>query len=334
VTAPLRSWWRSCAIEPDPEILAIDRVEDELAPIPEGARAVRELILGLELCHHKADRWVHNIIEAIGAGTTEKGLGTRASDQPAHPAEKVWQDACAALSAWSAGCPAPKVDLTVGGRPAARLLARLGERSALKEWQVQRVVEKIRSTIHWPRPRTDPSAAYGWLLMDVSDYDFAYRDQCPERYEEHQDLWIATARTVIRDTEGGEEAGLSLGLAIDMLWPCHWRFLDNLEIVLDAIGGRLEPERPFAACGRNIGLLPMRASFELVADTLDAFRGAAEAEDEQGVGQELLALLGERTKLKEWLAWSLATTIRLQLDPPPGLRALLRLDGPEWVRQV
>ncbi len=35
---------------------------------------------------------------------------------------------------------------------------------------------------------------------------------------------------------------LSLALAIDMLWPCHWRFEDNLQIVLDAIGGRAPPE--------------------------------------------------------------------------------------------
>lgn len=330
MASELRSWWRNCAFEADSEILAIDRLEDEVAPISADARGVRELIASLELCHHKAEGWVHNIIEAIGAGTTQKGLGTRGPERAEHPAEIVWQGACAALSAWCAGCPPSKVDLTVGDRSATGLLSRLGDRSLLKEWQVQRVVEKIRSLIHWPRPLTDPSADYGWMLMDVSDYEFTYRDGCPQRYEEHQDFWMATVRTIIRDTEGGEKVGLSLGLAIDMLWPCHWRFLENLAIVLDAIGGRLQPVRPFAACARNIGLLPTRPDFEAVADTLDAFCGASVPQER--VESNLLTLLGKSTELKAWLAQSLAKTIRLQLEPPPDLRAVLRLDGPEWLR--
>jgi hypothetical protein len=56
---------------------AIDRMEDAMAPIDPAIANVRGLITGLELCHHKAERWVANIIEAIGKGETTKGLGTR-----------------------------------------------------------------------------------------------------------------------------------------------------------------------------------------------------------------------------------------------------------------
>ena len=44
---PCRSWWRNCALESDSEILAIDGMEDAIAPIAPGATGIRELISGL-----------------------------------------------------------------------------------------------------------------------------------------------------------------------------------------------------------------------------------------------------------------------------------------------
>ena len=139
-------------------------MEDRIAPIGANVSNTRELISSLELCHHKAERWVYNIIEAIGAGKTTKGLGTHPPDQQ-HPSETVWRYACAALSAWCAGCPGTKADLYIDVIPASQLLACLGKRSLLKEWQVQRVIEKIRSVIHWSRSYEDPAAQYVWMLF-------------------------------------------------------------------------------------------------------------------------------------------------------------------------
>jgi hypothetical protein len=305
-------------------------MEDRIAPIGPNISKIRELISSVELCHHKADRWVYNIIEAIGAGETKKGPGTRLSGQQ-HHAEKVWQDACAALSAWCAGCPSTSVDITIDAVPASRILAGLGERSLLKEWQVQRVIEKISSVIHWPKALDDPAAQYEWMLLSGGEYESIYRDRCPEHYEEHEDFWLRTVRTIIHDTENGDEAELSLSLAIDMLWPCHWRFVENLQIVLDAIGGRLKPDKPFAACGRNITLLPLRRRMEIVSDTLKVFCGNPESNQE--VDRDLLALLGKPAEVTKWLAASLDKTIRLQLNPPPELRAVSALAGPAWIRQ-
>jgi hypothetical protein len=305
-------------------------MEDNIAPIGPKVSRIRELISSLELCHHKADRWVYNIIEAIGAGETQKGLGTRSPGQQ-HPAERVWQNACAALSAWCAGCPGARVDLSIDTIPASRLLACIGGRSPLKEWQVQRVIEKIRTAIHWPQSLDDPTAQYEWILFSGGEYEYAYLNQCPEHYKEHEDFWLRTVRTIIHDTENGDEAELSLGLAIDMLWPCHWRFVENLMIVLEAIGGRLEPEKPFAACGRNITLLPIRRRMEIVSNSLKVFCGNPESNQE--VDRDLLALLGKPTEVKIWLAASLDKTIRLQLSPPDELRKLSALVGPEWIKQ-
>jgi hypothetical protein len=330
MTAPCRDWWRNCALEADAEMLDIDAIEDRLAPIGAKLSGIRELISSLELCHHKAEHWVYNAIEAIGSGESHKGLGTRAPGQH-HPAETVWQSACVALAAWCAGRRSATIDISVGDLPAAQLLECLGERSPLKEWQVQRVIDKIRSLIHWPRSLHDPTAQYEWLLLGGGEYELAYRESCPERYEEHEEFWLTTVRTIIHDTQDGDAAHLSLGLAIDMLWPCHWRFVENLRIVLEAIGGTLEPATPFAACGRNIALSPLRPRMRVVSNTLRAFAGVAPSDG--AVDAELLSLLGEPRDAKTWLALSLDKTIRLQLDPPADVRAISALTGPDWIGQ-
>jgi hypothetical protein len=312
----------------DAEMLEIDAMEDGLASLTSGVDDVRELISTLELCHHKAGRWVHNILEAIGAGVSNKGLGTRTAGR-LHDAEQVWVAACDALSAWCAGCPAASVEGTVGAVPASRLIGRIGERTPLKEWQVQRVIEKIRSLIHWPPPTDDPSAGFTWLLFSSAETDVTYRTECPKRFTEHEEFWQATVRTIIRDTQEGQDAPLSLGLAIDMLWPCHWDFVANLEIVLGAIGGDLEPNRPIAACGRNIGPLPDRERYGVISRTLQTF--CAESEPGEDADPEVLTLLGAPTPEKKWLAASLDKTIRLQLDLPAELRELFTLPGPDWI---
>ncbi len=316
MTATCRSCWRNCALEADSEIRDIDKLEDAIAPLAPPVARVRELISTLELCHHKAERWVSNIVEAIGLGDTQKGLGSRAPGQ-LHPAEQVWQTACSALEAWCAGSPAASVPLPLAG---------LGERSPLKEWQVRRVIEKVRS-VSCP----DLEAPYVWLLYSGGEGESFYRADCPERYREHEDYWLATVRTLLHDTADGEDAALSLGLAIDMLWPCHWRFVENLQIVLEAIGGRLTPDQPFAACARNITLLPLRDRMETISRTLAAFCGRSEPR--QALDKNVMALLGEPTEVKRWLAASLDKTIRLQLDSPAELRAITDLPGPAWIKE-
>ncbi len=319
-----RPRWRNCAQTTDSEILQIDAMEDELAPLSPGIEAARELISSIELCHHKARRWVGNAIEAIGAGQTAKGLGTRDPGH-LHDAEKVWEAVCDCLSSWCAGQPAESFEETAG--PVS--VADLGPRTPLKEWQVQRVIEKIRSLIHWPPSTDDPSAGYTWIIFSDGTNGSTYRSECPKRFAEHEEFWQATVRTVIRDTHNGNDAPISLGLAIDMLWPCHWAFVSNLHVVLGAIGGGLDPDRPFAACGRNIRLLPDRKYSELISRTLQKFCGAPVPISD--ADPAVLELLGTKTPEKQWLAASLEKTIRLQLDPPVALLALYDFPGPAWI---
>jgi hypothetical protein len=53
-----RKWWRNCALNADSEILDIDGMEDRIGPIDSNISKIRELISTLELCHHKAERWL------------------------------------------------------------------------------------------------------------------------------------------------------------------------------------------------------------------------------------------------------------------------------------
>jgi len=312
----LRHWWQNCVLKPDPDILEIDLMEDRLSPLSQEILHIRELISYIELCHHKAEDWIGHIIDAIGAGKTSKGPGT-ADPGRVHPAAGHWQAICDRLTAWCEGRPDETAGLSADF---------LGLRSDLKEWQVGRVVEKIRSVI--PAPPGEEQADYEWLLLSIGEDDNLYREKCPECYGDHCEFWERTARTIIHDREDGRNADLSLALAIDMLWPCHWNFEENLRIVLEAIGGYLDPEMPFTACGRNIALIPTRKRLEELCAVLAAYCSRKKHPD-LTVGSP--GLSGEPTEEKIWLAASLEKTIRLQLDPPADIRKISALAGPEWI---
>ena len=317
-------------MEVDSEIRSIDTLEDQISPLSPDLVEIRELISTLEMCHHKAGRWVDNIIEAIGTGTTNKGLSTRPSGSR-HPTEELWQNVWSVLSAWCSGCPSGEVDTLLDGMPASQLLTSLGERSPLKEWQVQRVIDKIRSVSVEAGLPGSPQVRYQWLLLSGGAYESAYLEACPASFKEHEDFWEKTVRTLIRESDDNDHASLSLALAIDMLWPCHWRFLENLRIVLEAIGGNLRQTTPFAACGRNIQLYPKTNRMERTTRTLKVF--CSKNVPDQEVDIKLLARLGKPSPAKRWLAASLAKTVTLQLNPPPQVRMMSDLAGTDWIRQ-
>jgi len=325
---PCRSWWRNCAIESDWEMLVIDRLEDAISPLAPEVVRIRKLISAFEVCHHKAERWAYNLLEAISTGNTNKGLGTR-KPGTRHPAEEFWANVCSVLSAWCAGDPGAMLALVAPGLPASELLTCLGKRSTLKVWQVQRVIEKIRSFVDWPGRSRDAASPYTWLLYSEQSFQGLNSSRCPPRYRSEESLWLATVCTMIHDTRDGVPLALSLGLAIDMLWPCHWDFRRNLQIVLGAIGGNLKPDKPFTACGRNISLLPARDRLLRLADKLRFYY--TDATPSAAVEGTLLAMLGPKTKVKIWLAASLEKTLRLQLDPPPEMQEASSLAAPAWL---
>ena len=289
ISTKLRSWWKNC--EPDGEILAIDALEDSIAPLDDQTTKIRRLITSLELCHHKAERHIEVIIEAIGSGGTSKGPGTRLPGQR-HPVEDLWQNCYNILSAWCSGSPDEAIRLDVGGIPASELMSFIGDRTPLKVWQVQRIMDKVMSFL-------EPSFRY----VEMVEYG--------EHYIEHSESRDLTMRALIHDTKDGKDAEITLASAIDHLEPCHWNFVGNLVIALRAIGGDLFSKKPFAACGRNIKSTPIRDRMKIVSNTLRAF---CEGRDvSKDVDSNILRILGQKTPVKRWLAASLDKTIRSQL---------------------
>jgi hypothetical protein len=115
----------------------------------------------------------------------------------------------------------------------------------------------------------------------------------------------------IHDTVNGEAADISLAVAIDVMFPCSWNFVENLSIVLGAIGGELRPAQPLAVCARNLRNAPIRERMQTVCRTLQY--SLHKQRSENGVDTELLELLGDISAPQRWLVASLDKTIRLQL---------------------
>ncbi len=291
-------WWRNAGT--DEETAEIDRSLEGKEPGGACLR-IRNLIGGFEACHHKAQRRLELIVDAIGAGDTDKRPGRRSSPGM-HPAEQSWQAACDILRAWQADEAHRVATLCVGPVSAKDLLEVLGGKTRLKVWQVQRVIERIDSFLHRDH-------RYDMLVCDEGDYGEPGGRPLAKRCESEADLLAQTRTTVIHDTDDGQPREMSLALAIDMLMPCHWDFPNNLLLVAQAIGGELHCRRPFAACGRNIRLSPLRPRAQEVITALDVFSGKSAGHGDA----EVLRRLGDCTPERKWLAASLAKTLRLQL---------------------
>ena len=306
-------WWDNCGTT-DRETAELDRIEATLGPLAENVRQTRALIGGIEMCHHKAERWVERIIDAIGSGQPSGGLGSRPPGRH-HPIEDTWTAACEALAAWREGQLGHEDDCAAPSNRFVEMASALGAPSRLKQWQVGCVEHRIRSHVGWPE-----NADYTFLVEPLIDDPSTA--VCPAEYKDHEDLWRETVATILHERSecldaGGfvaregylESADISLAIAIDMLWPCNWNFEDNLRTVLEAIGGQTVLRRPFAACARNIRRAPVLHRMEELCRELESFG----ADGQRGVLPPVHRRLRAATPQRKWLTASLAKTIRLQL---------------------
>jgi len=260
----------------------------------EQAEKIHGLIADLRLCHHKAQRHVELIVQAIGEERTTKGyLGREA--QKLHPATWMWENAVIVLEAWLSGNTAGMDQLHVGPHPGWKLLGALEDRTRTKHWQVEQVVAKIKAA-----SRLYPGCEY----FPIATH--------PEKYEDFAEYRSPTILTMIHDTADGEPAGLSLAEAIDNLEPANWNFPENLLLVLRAINGNLKPHASFAVRGRNLRLNPIAGRMRVVAAMLREFCGRAAAGP---TDPAVLRVLGKRTPEKTALAARLEAKITEAFGP-------------------
>ena len=304
----LRSCWWNCyspddkSFLEDKELLAIDAMEDSIAPLDDQTVAIRQLITRFELCYHEADKEAERIAKAIGSGRCPKESHARPAKR-----KKELQNCRRILSRWCKNTAIRGINLDVGGVPADELLSFIEEPSPLKIWQAQRVVDKITEAL-------EPSRRYHWLALDLGDYGEPGAKPAGEYYKDDLTFLEQTKKTIIHDTLDGLKSEVSLAMAIDMLMPCHWDFVGGLVIILKAIGGDLYPAKPFACCARNIKLSPLWDRLWAISNTLRVFW--KDEKTAKNIDRDFLASLGETTPVKRWLAASLDKTIRLHLSLP------------------
>ncbi|MGB2862110.1 MAG: hypothetical protein WBC05_02190 [Sedimentisphaerales bacterium] len=296
----LEEYWQACGIEVDAEVLEIDRMEDSITPLDEETTKIRQLITGFELCYHEADKEAEYIAQAIGAGHCPE----RSNERPTQR-KKELENSRQILSSWCENPAISGLELDVGGIFADELLSSIGPPTPLKVWQVERIIDKIIEALDHSRP-------YHNMVLDLGDYGEPGANPVGEHYKDNQAFLQQTAETIIHDTVDGRKAKISLAMAIDMLEPCNWDFVGAIITLLKAIGGDLNPARPYACHQRNIELSPLRDRLRIISNTLGIFWKPEEKASE--IGNDVLASLGALTPVKRWLAASFDKTIRLQLE--------------------
>jgi len=304
----LRPCWFNCygpedkRFLEDKELLAIDAMEDTIASLDGRTQAIRQLITRFELCYHEADKETELIIKAIGTGRRPREPHTRPPKR-----KRELQNSRLILSSWCENTAIKKMNLKVGGIRADELLSCIGVPNPLKIWQVKRVVDRISQAL-------DPNYYYHWLTLDPVGLSEPGKYQPEKYYEDDSDFLEQTKKTTIHDTLDGHKSKVSLATAIDLLMPCHWDFVGSLVTILKAIGGTIHPEKPLACCMRNIKLSPLCNRMRTISNTLKAFWEGKKTT--RNIDCDILAILGQATPVKCWLAASLDKTIRLHLSLP------------------
>ncbi len=296
--AMLEEYWQACGIEVDAEVLEIDRMEDSIAPLNEQTTQISALITAFSSCYHEADKEAERIIQAIGSGQPP----VESKERPPQRKREL-QNSLDILLAWCEGESPKCADLDVGGIPADELIGYLGEPSALKIWQVQRLIDKLKQAL-------DQSPCYHNMALEIDGYGQPLEIKAEEYYKDHLDFLTQTTAAMINCTLEGKKDEMSLALAIDMFRPCNWNYVGNLVIILKAIAGDLYPDKPFAPCCINKRLTPLRDRLRVISHTLKTFCEGREV-DKDADG-DILALLGAKTEQKHWLAASLDKMIRMQ----------------------
>ena len=303
MTKELREVWANC-IGPDDtsyledeELAAIDAMEDSIAPLDEETAGIRRLITRFESCYHEADKEAEHIVKAIGTGRRP----AESNERPAKRKREL-ENCRNILRAWCDDEIDKARGMDLGGVSAAKLYGYIGEKSALKVWQIERIVDKVSQAL-------DSKYVYHTIYLDMRDYGVPDAEPPEEHYKEHSEFLKQTTETIIHDTVDGSPGKISLAMAIDLLQPCNWNFVNNVIVILKAVGGNIHPDKSFACCSRNLNLSPLRGRLKFISDTLRAFW---EGNEVSKVDDKILALLGEKTKVKCFLAASLDKTIRLQ----------------------
>jgi hypothetical protein len=308
----LRAHWVNCCLEPDGEIIAIDRIEDQLDPEErEQAPEIRRLITRFEVCHWNSDRWLERIVQAIGK---ERVPPTSGRPRTQHPLVQMLICMRSVLARWVARVATPIPQCMVLDKTGAEVFHRLGTWTPFKAWVAQRLLDALEHHLHanalLPASERPPTRSYPVDLdLDSPSADPYFPDSLE---------WLAEARSRKLKTKkeiGDQVQEHSLATLISSPNACnefYFQFVFALFEYLDDADN--ERVLPFPFCG-NISPDRHRQYYRAI----NAFR-AYLGQSPEGpllLDDRVLSQLGEPNPTKRWLVASLEKTLRKQLPPTP-----------------
>jgi hypothetical protein len=306
----LRAHWVNCCLAPDGEVIAIDHMEDALAP-KERAQAlpIRRLITRFEVCHWNSDRWLERIAQAIAEGQVPPTSGRPRTQ---HPLVQMLICLRAVLAHWVARATGPLPQCIILDQTGTEVLHGLGPWTPFKAWVVRHLLDGLEHHLQanglLPPSELSSSRPYpADLSLDSPSADAYFPDSLD---------WLAEARSrklKTRKASGDEVQEYSLAALISSPNRCnefYFRFLFALFEYLD--DGDSERILPYPFCS-NISPDRQRRYYRVI-DALRAYLGQP-PQGSLSPDDAVLARLGEPEPAKRWLVASLEKTLREQVPP-------------------
>ena len=307
----LRKHWINCCLEPDQEMIDIDRMEDELTE-EEQQRAlpIRRLIARFETCHWNSDRWLERILRAIADERVPPTSGRPRTEHPLAQMLACWREL---LTHWVARSTDPVPQCTLLDRPSTDIAGSLGAWTPFKAWVVQRVIEGLEhhmcSAGLLDLPESSLTKFFpGGLTLDSPEAD--------QYFPLSLDL-LAKARSqklkVKRELDDQVQEH-SLAFLCGFLSPCNTHYFEFLFALFEALDAPDEDRiLPSPLCG-GMSHSRQRRYYQVI-NALRQYLGrppeGALPEDEV-----VPVRFGDLTAVKRWLAASLEKTLREQMPAP------------------
>jgi hypothetical protein len=310
----LRAHWVNCCQRPDAQVIAVDRMEDELtAEERRRAQPIRRLISRFEVCHWNSDRWLERVVQAIAE---ERVPPTSGRPRAQHPLALMLRCTRELLAHWVTRSTAEVPRCTLLDRSSVEVYDLLGVWTPFKAWVVQRILDGLEhhmcaaGLLELPegsRTRFYP----GELTLDSSEADAFFAESLDMLAE------ARSRRLAVRREIDGQVEEHSLALVVGYLNPCNRFYFEFLFALFEYLNAPDEDRiLPSPFCG-NISPARHVRYFEVV----NALRRylAAPPESSLPADERVLAQLGDSSAVKRWLAASLDVTLRAQMPPPPRL---------------
>ncbi len=301
----LRQWWNNVVQEPDEEILAIDKLEDNLefptTQVKKLAYDIRKAIGRLEGCHFKVKRYINRIIYAIRNNHFPPSNRSE-SAQLNKEWVKKWESVLEYLENWS-GLElekSPDNQEFINGVKTEEIIELLGEKTFLKEWQVNFIIENLRELLElWFTEQTPSNKTHMQQKIINKKIQIKYEKLNTEFWEKMCKLAIP-----VGDIDHLVTFQELLNTWDYIVCISNPNFMNDLLAILGAVGEK--GTYVHQTCGFYLDSLKVF----IRSLSIKLKRYLEEDINQISNDNDLSELFGEKAPINHWLAFSLEKTIR------------------------